>query len=376
MARRYKVTLRKNGAVCGEAVYATKGEALSAAANMQGAASGLEAIVSQIEDIRAKANPRKRLPRPTDVQTLLIPKSAFTVAQAKAWAKKHGFKFGSVDEGGPRAGMHRLRQHDPSDYTAGTFRTISLGDGVEAVIGMPKKGAVGGPHPIKVHRKGYERHGYTTKRGTRVGPTHVAPTVFEEIGGYGSRGVQRRNPSIGRGTKHRDIVAEAIAKKLRAEGVKKAEATSRGFAIATAAERRRRNPTPIDIASLDFSHFKKVTKIDGFYNVRSGRRFARVMSKDESFVTDVPVTDGGGPTPHKVKGADAIKRRAYEQLRIHIQPTKWKPSVRVNPGTGRVPYKGAVIKIESGTYTVEPHGATFSGPDGFVSAKKWIEKNT
>ena len=184
----------------------------------------------------------------------------------------------------------------------------------------------------------------------------------------------RLNPSIGRGTKHRDMVAEAIAKRLRSEGVPKAEATSRGFAIATAAELRK-NPTPIDIASLDFPHFKKTVKIAGYYNVRTGRRFARVVSKDGTFVTDVPVADGG-KEGSRAKGADAIKRRAYEQLRIHIQPTTWKPSVRVNPAqVGRVPYRGAAIKIEAGTYTVEPHGATFSGPGGFVAAKKWIEQN-
>ena len=85
----------------------------------------------------------------------------------------------------------------------------------------------------------------------------------------------RRNPSIGRRTKHRDTVAKAIAKRLRGEGVAKREAVSRGFAIATAAELRK-NPTPIDIASLDFPHFKKTVKIAGYYNVRTGRRFARV----------------------------------------------------------------------------------------------------
>ena len=181
----------------------------------------------------------------------------------------------------------------------------------------------------------------------------------------------RRNPSIGRGTKHRDTVAEAIAKRLRGEGVPKREAVSRGFAIATAAELRH-NPTPIDIASLDFGHFKKTVKIAGYYNVRTGRRFARVVSKDGTFVTDVPVADGG-KDGSRAKGADAIKRRAYEQLRIHIQPTTWKPSVRVNPAAGSVAYGGTSIRIHAGTYTVMPHGPSFKGPDGFVSAKKWID---
>lgn len=279
----------------------------------------------------------------------------------------------------------------------------------------------------------------------------------------------RKNPSIGRGTKHRDMVAEAIEKRLRAEGEPKAEARSRAYAIATAAEQRRQglrknptqrealaqivgmlkkagmpfykegtrhekeregitvrlghrkgtisvhtnapnaaalmaqvkhvtgaagwrvifdnaaggavviapplkqNPTPIDIASLDFDHFKKTVKIAGYYNVRTGRRFARVVSKDGTFVTDVPVADGGNDG-RRAKGAEAIKHRAYEQLRIHLQPTTWKPSVRVNPANaGSVRYGGTSIRIHAGTYTVMPHGPTFKGPDGFVSAKKWID---
>jgi len=183
---------------------------------------------------------------------------------------------------------------------------------------------------------------------------------------------RRRNPSIGRGTAHRDRVEAAIERRLRAQGEPKASARSRAYAIATAAELRR-NPTPIDVASLDFAHFKRTTVIKGYYNVRTGRRFARVMSKDGTFVTDVPVADGGNDG-HRVHGADAIKKRAYEQLRIHIQPATWKPSVRVNPGSaGSVRYGGTAIRIADGTYTVQPHGPSFSGPDGFVSAKKWID---
>lgn len=194
----------------------------------------------------------------------------------------------------------------------------------------------------------------------------------------------RRNPSIGRGTKHRDIVAHAVEERLREEGVPKREARSRGYAIATASEKARRrgkvyvsrlraNPTPIDIASLDFDHFKKTVIIDTEYPTRSGRRFARVISKDGTFVTDVPVSDGGiSGNAHRVRGADAIKKRAWEQLRVHLKPSTWKPSVRVNPA-GSVAYGGTSIRISDGTYTVMPHGPSFRGPDGFVSAKRWVD---
>lgn len=205
-----------------------------------------------------------------------------------------------------------------------------------------------------------------------------------------NRKPRRRNPSIGRGTAHRDRVAEAVEERLLAEGVAPRAARSRAYAIATASERRRQrgelsvqrllpnphlraNPTPIDIGSLDFAHFKKTVKIAGYYNVRTGRRFARVVSKDGTFVSDVPVADGG-KDGSRARGADAIKRRAYEQLRLHIEPTNWKPSVRVNPdNAGRVAYGGTSIRIHQGTYQVMPHGPSFQGPDGFVAAKKWID---
>lgn len=198
------------------------------------------------------------------------------------------------------------------------------------------------------------------------------------------RRTTRRNPSIGRGTAHRDRVAAAVEERLLGEGVEPRAARSRAYAIATASEKQRQrgrlsvqrlraNPTPIDIGSLDFDQFKKTVIIDTQYPTRSGRRFARVISKDGTFVTDVPISDGGiSGGAHRVRGADAIKKRAWEQLRVHLKPSTWKPSVRVNPA-GSVAYGGTSIRISDGTYTVMPHGPSFKGPDGFVSAKRWID---
>jgi hypothetical protein len=89
-----------------------------------------------------RPNPsRSTMPHHTEVQSLLFHKAAFPVGKAKSWAKHHGFSYGRVDKGGERANMLRLRQHDPSDYVPGSFRTIVLADGVEAVIGLPKEAA-------------------------------------------------------------------------------------------------------------------------------------------------------------------------------------------------------------------------------------------
>jgi hypothetical protein len=78
------------------------------------------------------------MPHHTEVQALLFDKATFPVGKAKSWAKHHGFKYGRVEKGGTRANMLRLRQRDPSDFFPGSFRTILLTDGVEAVIGLPK----------------------------------------------------------------------------------------------------------------------------------------------------------------------------------------------------------------------------------------------
>lgn len=79
----------------------------------------------------------------TEVQTLLFDQDIFTVKAAKAWARSHGFRYGSVDVSGSRAQYIRLRQHDPSEYRPSTFRTISLDadETVKAVVGVPLRAA-------------------------------------------------------------------------------------------------------------------------------------------------------------------------------------------------------------------------------------------
>jgi hypothetical protein len=90
-----------------------------------------------------RPNPRRNgsMPHHTEVQALLFHKAGFPVGKAKSWAKHHGFHYGRVEKGGERSHMLRLRQNDPADYVPGSFRTISLADGVEAVIGLPKRAA-------------------------------------------------------------------------------------------------------------------------------------------------------------------------------------------------------------------------------------------
>ena len=84
----------------------------------------------------------KRCPIGTEVQSLLFDKNYFTKQKAKSWAKKNGYKYGDVDEGGEKARYIHLRQEESDDYFKGSLRRISFGKGdkgIRAVIGCPKK---------------------------------------------------------------------------------------------------------------------------------------------------------------------------------------------------------------------------------------------
>lgn len=70
------------------------------------------------------------------IQTLIFSKDAFdSAAAAQAWAKQHAFRSDKVDETGD---SYRLRQVDPSEFDESSFRTITITDGVKAVVGQPK----------------------------------------------------------------------------------------------------------------------------------------------------------------------------------------------------------------------------------------------
>lgn len=81
---------------------------------------------------RARHSPEKR--PPSAVQSLIFDKANFTAEQARAWANEHGYESTGVDE---TETSYRFRQEEPGDFAA--MRTISLTDGVKAVIGI--KGA-------------------------------------------------------------------------------------------------------------------------------------------------------------------------------------------------------------------------------------------
>jgi hypothetical protein len=71
----------------------------------------------------------------SEVQTLIFGKDKYPKAsEAKAWASDHGFESGDVEETGE---SFRLLQRAPDKYAR--MRTIEMTEGVQAVIGFPKK---------------------------------------------------------------------------------------------------------------------------------------------------------------------------------------------------------------------------------------------
>jgi hypothetical protein len=64
------------------------------------------------------------------VQSVLIPRSKYTLAQARAWLKGHKFRAGKVDITDT---YYRFRQREPGKFKR--FRTKSLSGGVKLILG-------------------------------------------------------------------------------------------------------------------------------------------------------------------------------------------------------------------------------------------------
>lgn len=71
----------------------------------------------------------------SEAQSILLPTSRYSAAQAKAWLKSHG-KKSSLDT---TENFHRARQFDPSQCSS-TPKTITMGKGIKAVICVKKSG--------------------------------------------------------------------------------------------------------------------------------------------------------------------------------------------------------------------------------------------
>lgn len=78
-----------------------------------------------------------KCPHSLVVQTLIFTKSLYEPHDVERWLREKGFSARRVEETGQ---SYRARQHDPSLFVKGSFRTISMGRGqsdVKAVVGCP-----------------------------------------------------------------------------------------------------------------------------------------------------------------------------------------------------------------------------------------------
>lgn len=62
------------------------------------------------------------------LQTILVPKSKFSLAEAVAWVRDHRHSHHKVDISG---NYYRFRQHTPAHH--GRYYTVTLKNGVELV---------------------------------------------------------------------------------------------------------------------------------------------------------------------------------------------------------------------------------------------------
>ena len=84
------------------------------------------------------------------IQTLIFDKEVFeTQAEAIEWAMDHCFSADKVDE---TDDSFRIRQLEPSEFIADSFRTIELRRGIKAVIGRIRMNEMIDPFVFKVHK--------------------------------------------------------------------------------------------------------------------------------------------------------------------------------------------------------------------------------
>lgn len=82
-----------------------------------------------------KKKPTRRFPSGMTVQSLVFDAQRFSPREARSWASAHGFRSPAHER---LATTIRLNQRRKTSFAAGTFRTISLRGGVQAVVALPK----------------------------------------------------------------------------------------------------------------------------------------------------------------------------------------------------------------------------------------------
>lgn len=73
-------------------------------------------------------------PTGTQVQSVILSQQFFSLREAEDWILSHDFRVSKIDES---RNFWRFRQQPPTWFKKGTFRTIRLRPGVEAIVGCP-----------------------------------------------------------------------------------------------------------------------------------------------------------------------------------------------------------------------------------------------
>jgi 8-oxo-dGTP pyrophosphatase MutT (NUDIX family)/predicted ABC-type ATPase len=92
--------------------------------------------VGQVANPRRRNRGRGRFDESTVIQTVMFDRNDFDEAEATEWLMEHGYHSDAVDA---TQRYLRFRQYNPEDFYGDTFRTISLAEGVKAVIGVPRR---------------------------------------------------------------------------------------------------------------------------------------------------------------------------------------------------------------------------------------------
>lgn len=88
----------------------------------------------------ARLNPSATQRSGMIVQSLVLSRAKFSPGEAERWVRAHGFKAAHRGKGPDATGAsHRFRQRDPGEFEKGSFRTIRMADGVQAVVGRLRK---------------------------------------------------------------------------------------------------------------------------------------------------------------------------------------------------------------------------------------------
>lgn len=85
---------------------------------------------------RKKPAPRKQFPAGLEVQSLVFDSARFSPREARSWASAHSYAAPAHER---MPTTIRLRQKRKTSFVEGTFRTIFLRNGVQAIVALPKR---------------------------------------------------------------------------------------------------------------------------------------------------------------------------------------------------------------------------------------------